>query len=102
MFSAGVSILTCISFGLIPAFRSTIVEPGAAMKAAGRGLTSTRDRFSYQRALVGGQIAVSLVLVFGGFLFVRSLRNLTNLDTGFRSDGLVFAIAAQPTFRVPP
>jgi predicted permease len=102
MFTAGVAILTCISFGLIPAFRSTIIEPGAAMKAAGRGLTSTRDRFSYQRALVVVQIAVSLVLVFGGFLFVRSLRNLTNIDTGFRSDGLVFAIAAQPTFRVPP
>jgi hypothetical protein len=59
MFAAGVAILTCIAFGLVPAFRSTIVKPGAA-KAAGRGLTSPRDRFSYQRTLVVVQIAVSL------------------------------------------
>jgi predicted permease len=102
MFTAGVAILTCIAFGLVPAFRSTSVEPGAAMKAAGRGLTATRERFSYQRALVVGQIAVSLVLVFGALLFVRSLRNLTGLDAGFRPERIVFATAAQPIFNVSP
>src|SRR6185369_58806 len=36
-FTGGVAILTCIAFGLVPAFRSTTVKPGAAMKSAGRG-----------------------------------------------------------------
>jgi putative ABC transport system permease protein len=102
MFTAGVAILTCIAFGLVPAFRSTSVEPGTAMKTAGRGLTSTRERFSYQRTLVVVQIAVSLVLVFGALLFVRSLRNLTGLDAGFRPRAVVFATAFQPIFNVPP
>jgi putative ABC transport system permease protein len=101
-FTAGVAILTSIAFGLIPAFRSTMVEPGAAMKTAGRGLTSTRERFSYQRTLVVVQIAVSLVLVFGSLLFVRSLRNLTGLDAGFRTGGVLFATAFQPIFNLPP
>jgi predicted permease len=102
LFTAGVAILTCIGFGLVPAFRSTVAEPGAAMKAVGRGLTSTRNRFSYQRTLVVVQIAVSLILVFGALLFVRSLRNLTGLDAGFRPGGLVFATAGQPMFNMPP
>ena len=101
VFTASVAILTCIVFGLIPAFRSTTVEPGAAMKAAGRGLTSTRERFSYQRTLVVVQIAVSLVLVFSALLFVRSLRNLTGLDAGFRPGGVVFATAGQPMVDMP-
>jgi predicted permease len=100
MFTAGVAILTCIVFGLVPAFRSTIIKPSAAM--AGRGLTSTRERFSYQRSLVVVQIAVSLVLVFGALLFVRSLRNLTGLDAGFRPGRVVFATAFQPIFNLPP
>lgn len=101
-FTGGVAILTCIAFGLVPAFRSTTVKPGAAMKAAGRGLTSTREKFSYQRTLVIVQIAVSLVLVFGALLFMRSLRNLTGLDAGFRPGGVVFVTAFQPNLNVPP
>src|SRR5262249_40472099 len=102
LFTGAVGILTCIVFGLVPAFRSTVIEPGAAMKAAGRGLTSTRNRYSYQRTLAVVQIAVSLVLVFGALLFVRSLQNLTGLDGGFRPAGLVFATGVQPIFDVPP
>jgi putative ABC transport system permease protein len=102
LFTAGVAVLTCVSFGLVPAFRSSQIEPGAAMKAAGRGLTAGKDRFTFQRVLVVVQIAVSLVLLFGALLFVQSLRNLTTLDAGFRRSGIVFATAAQPVFRVPP
>src|SRR5262249_28509990 len=102
LFTAGVAFVTCIAFGLVPAFRATVIEPGAVLKAAGRGLTSTRDCFVYQRTFVVVEIAVSLVLVFGALLFVRSLRNLTGLDMGFRPGGLVFATAGQPIFNVPP
>ena len=51
-FAAAVGMVTCVLFGLTPALRATRIAPGAAMKAAGRGLTAGRERFSLRRALV--------------------------------------------------
>jgi putative ABC transport system permease protein len=88
-FTATVAILTCILFGLTPALRATRTAPASAMKAAGRGVTADRQRFGLGRALVVSQIALSLVLLVGALLFVRSLRNLLTLDSGFRENGLL-------------
>ncbi len=88
-FTAAAAILTCVVFGLAPALRSLRIEPGAAMKAGGRGLTAGRERFSFQRLLVVSQIAVSLVLLVGAVLFVRSFRNLVTFDPGFREKGIL-------------
>jgi predicted permease len=88
-FTAGVAILTCVLFGLTPAVRATQTAPAGAMKAAGRGLTANRERFSLRRALVVAQVAMSLVLLAGALLFVRSLRNLLTLDAGLRQTGLL-------------
>src|SRR6185436_2846672 len=62
----------------------------SAMKSGGRGTTAGRGQFSAQRLLVVCQIAVSLMLLAGAFLFVRSFHNLLSIDAGFRQDGLVF------------
>jgi predicted permease len=59
------------------------------MKAGSRGSTETRERFGMRRALVVAQVALSLVLVVGAGLFVRSLRNLMTLDAGFKQDGIL-------------
>jgi predicted permease len=88
-FTAGLAILTCILFGLTPAIRATSTTPGAVMKASGRGMTAGRERFGLRRALVVSQVALSLVLLVGALLFVRSLQNLLTLDAGFRSEGLL-------------
>jgi putative ABC transport system permease protein len=88
-FTAAVAILTCLLFGLTPALRATRTVPAGAMKSAGRGLTASRERFSLRRALVIGQVALSLLLLVASLLFVRSLRNLTTLDTGLKKDGLL-------------
>lgn len=90
-FTAAVAILTCVIFGLAPAMRCLRMEPGAAMKADGRGLTATRERFSFQRLLVISQIAVSLVLLVGALLFVQSFRNLATLNPGFQQNGILVA-----------
>src|SRR5579872_165357 len=90
-FTAALAILTCALFGLTPALRATRTEPVSAMRAGGRGLTMSRDRFGFRRVLVISQIAVSLALLVGGLLFSRSLRNLLNVDTGFRPQNVLIA-----------
>jgi putative ABC transport system permease protein len=88
-FMAGLAILTCILFGLTPALRASRAVPASAMRASGRGLTADRGKFGLRRMLVISQVALSLVLLVGALLFVRSLRNLSTLDAGFREDGLL-------------
>jgi putative ABC transport system permease protein len=90
-FTAALAAATCLLFGLMPALRATGIAPGAAMKAGSRGSTDTRERFGMRRALVVGQVALSLVLVVGALLMVRSLRNLMTLDAGFEQEGIVIA-----------
>ena len=88
-FTAALAVATCVIFGLTPAIRATAAEPGAAMKAGSRGSTDSRERFGLRRGLVVLQVALSLVLVVGALLFVRSLRNLMVLDAGFRQNGVL-------------
>ena len=90
----GAGLITCVLFGLVPAFRASRTDPGVAMKTEGRGLTSNRDRLVMQRCLVTAHVAISLVLLFGAALFVRSFRNLITLDTGLSRDGVMFAMFA--------
>lgn len=92
-FAAAIAALTCTLFGLTPALRATRVQPGAAMKASGRGLTAGRERFSLRRTLVVVQVALSLVLVAGALLFTRSLSKLVNVNVGFQQDGILIARA---------
>ena len=101
-FTAGVAALTGILFGLTPALRATRIEPGAAMKASGRGLTAGRERFSLRRALVVAQVALSLVLVASAFLFSRSLNKLLTLDPGFRPEGVLIASVGLGRLNIPP
>src|SRR5262249_11998267 len=85
-FSSAVALAACVLFGLAPAVRATRTAPGAAMKSGSRTMTEGRERFGMRRALVVIQVALSLVLVVGALLFVRTLRNLTRMDPGFRQD----------------
>ncbi|HKB11922.1 MAG TPA: ABC transporter permease [Vicinamibacterales bacterium] len=88
-FTALLAVLTCLVFGLAPALRATGTAPAAAMKAGSRGSSDSRERFGMRRALVVAQVALSLVLVVGAMLFVRSLRNLVTLDAGFQQHGIL-------------
>ena len=89
-FTACVAIVTCLVFTLAPVVRSLRVQPVSAMNGAGRGLTTSRESFLLHRVLVASQIALTLVLLAGGLLFVRSFRNLATVDAGFRQRDIVF------------
>jgi putative ABC transport system permease protein len=101
-FAAAIAIFTCILFGLTPALKATRVQPSAAMKASGRGVTAGRERISLRRALVVVQVALSLVLVAGALLFTRSLTKLGNTSTGFQQQGILITQAGFAHLNLPP
>jgi predicted permease len=82
-FTAFVSVFTGILFGLIPALRVSQLDVNPALNEGGRSGTS-HHRFG--KILVASQMALSLILVFGSCLFVRSLHNLNGRDSGFQRD----------------
>lgn len=101
LFTAAVTSLTCVIFGLFPSLRASGVDPIAAMKAGGRSMTAGREHFSIQRAMVVTQVAVSLVLVAGALLFVRSFHNLMTFDPGMREEGITLAYLSFDKSNVP-
>jgi predicted permease len=88
LFAASAATATCVIFGTLPALRSTSAEPLTSLKSGERGVVGSRERFSVHRAMVISQIAVSMVLLVGALLFVRSYRNLLTLNLGIRESGI--------------
>lgn len=88
-FTAALAVATCVLFGLAPALRATHLKPVTALRSGGRSVTAGRERFGLRRALVVTQVALSLVLLIGALLFVRSLQKLMAVDPGFQSNGVL-------------
>ncbi len=90
-FTAAVSLVTGILFGLAPALRATRVELASALKESSRSLAGTGSgkRWPLGKILVVSQFAVSLLLLMGAGLFVRTLVNLQRLDLGYPREGLL-------------
>jgi predicted permease len=88
LFTITITLLTALLFGIIPAFRATRLELTSALKD-GRSTAASRAKSPLARALVISQVAFSLVLVVGAGLFLRSLVNLTRVDTGFNKENVL-------------
>ncbi len=101
-FTAAVATVTCVLFGLAPAFRATRVQPADAMKTGARTTAAGRGRFDLRQVLAVAQVTLSVVLVAGAFLFSASLRNLLAVDTGFRYNGLFIANLDYSRIKLPP
>jgi predicted permease len=101
-FALGVALATGVAFGLAPALRATRVDLAASLKqgagtlGSGAGAGGGRGRGGrVGQALVAAQIGLSLVLLVGAGLFVRSLQNLMSVDPGFSPRGLA-VVAVNP------
>ena len=94
-FTAGLSILTGILFGLAPALRATRPDLVAALKNESSVFGRMR-RFGLRNALVVVQVALSLVLLAGAGLFLRSLQNASSIDIGIKPDKILL-MAVAPT-----
>jgi predicted permease len=91
-FTAAVAALTGVLFGLTPAFVATRVDLQSALKQDSQGI-SGGVRLSSGRVFVVAQVALSLLLLVGAGLFVRSLQKLRQVDTGFaRENALVLKL----------
>jgi predicted permease len=88
-FTALLCLVTGILFGLAPALRASSVTLTPSLTGRGADSTTSRGRFSPGKLLVVSQVAVSLVLLIGAGLFLRTLRNLTTQDLGFDREHLL-------------
>jgi predicted permease len=86
-FMAAVSVATGVLFGLAPALRATRMTTAETLKDAGRGPAGSRAGMA--KSLVGAQVAVSMLLLIGAGLFLRTLYNLKAQDVGYNPDGLL-------------
>jgi predicted permease len=82
-FTLLVSILTGILFGLVPALRLRSVDLTPELKASGRTTSAGGSRPALSNALIVGQLAISMIVLFTALLLVRSLRHLQEVDTGY-------------------
>jgi predicted permease len=99
-FTAAVTLLTGILFGLAPAWSAARAEVSSSLKESAQ--TATRRRKGLGgKALVGFQIALSTLLVIGAGLFLRTVAGLSQVNAGFRTDHLLVAGIDLPTKRYP-
>jgi predicted permease len=92
LFTAAITLLTSILFGFAPAWRATDLSLSSALKASGRS-THFGARMSLSKALVVGQVALSLLMAVGAGLFLRSFGNLSTLPLGFETHVLSASIS---------
>ncbi|MGE0160627.1 MAG: ADOP family duplicated permease [Gemmatimonadales bacterium] len=93
MVATALTAATAVLFGLAPAAYATRGDLATSLKHAGKGRATPRG--SLRTGLLIGQIAVSVMLLFGAAQFLGTLRNLQEVDVGFDQDGVL-------TFRVDP
>ena len=87
-FTFALSLLTGLVFGVAPAWRSTKLDLTPALKDSGRG-SSASSRSLLSSSLVVLQVSLSLLLLIGAGLFVRTLVNLKRVDPGFNTQKLL-------------
>jgi putative ABC transport system permease protein len=90
-FTLGVTVLTGLLFGLVPAVHAARHDLSGALGDGGRGGTPGAARHRVRRALVAGQVALALVLAAGAGLLVQSFVHLRQVDPGFVPERLLTA-----------
>jgi predicted permease len=92
--TAAMAILTGILFGGVPALRGSREDPAAVLRQTARSLGGATGKAG--KALMVTQVALSLVLLFGAGLLVRSFQKLCTVDTGFEGRVLVASLYPRP------
>ncbi|MCD6030192.1 MAG: hypothetical protein K0S78_2366, partial [Thermomicrobiales bacterium] len=89
LFTLGVAALSGLALGIVPALRATRLDPAAGLQGGSRGVAGNRVSLRLGRTLVVVQVALSMVLVAGAGLFIRTLHELESVDLGFAREGIL-------------
>ncbi len=100
-FTAGISVLTGLIFGLAPALHASKPEMAETLKEGSRGMSGSASRHRVRNSLVVAEISLALVLLVGAGLMLKSFANLTDADAGFRDDGVLVASVTLPQTKYP-
>ncbi|HSC25876.1 MAG TPA: ABC transporter permease [Vicinamibacterales bacterium] len=100
-FAVGITGMTALTFGLLPAFRSARALPQDSLKETARSATGTRRQERVRRAFVLVQLALSLMLLVGAGLLTRTFTRITRLDPGFDPHNLLTVSLSLPRWKYP-
>ncbi|MBI4890133.1 MAG: ABC transporter permease [Acidobacteria bacterium] len=98
LFALGVSVVSALLFGSAPAWRASMSAPQTGMRVAAGAAGHGR----LQASLVGGQVALSIVLLTGSVLMLTSLRHLMKAELGFQPEGVLLVDVEFPDRVVGP
>ena len=97
VFALGLSLLTGLLFGLVPALRASRPDLAEVMKAGARGSIGGPARDRLRGALIVAEVALSFALLIGAGLLIRSLDQLLAVDKGFDPEHVISAFVLLPT-----
>jgi putative ABC transport system permease protein len=96
IFTLAVSVLTGVLFGLVPALQASRSDLNEGLKESGRGGSDSPRRHRLRASLVVAEVALSLVLLVGAGLMIRSFSRLLAVDPGFQADHVLTAFVSLP------
>jgi len=86
LFTLGMSLVTALLFGIIPAWSTSAMASQGALRGSGRGMSQDRRRSRLQSGLIMAEVAMAVVLLAGAGLMARSFWELYRVDPGFRAE----------------
>ncbi len=95
-FAAGISAVTGVAFGIVPAWMMSKVRVSDALKSGARGNTGGRAQHHFRHGLIVAQFAIALVLLASAGVFIRGLNRMLSRDAGWNRHSLLQAIINLP------
>jgi predicted permease len=89
LFSAALTVLTALLFGVAPALRGSRVSPGTTLKEEAGAVVGGHGHVRLRKVFVAVQVGLSCLLLIGAGLFARTLQNLQNVELGFDIENIV-------------
>jgi putative ABC transport system permease protein len=101
LFLMAVTVITSIAFGLSPALQASGRGPVDALKEGGRSSSAGRRAVYMRHVFVAVQVAAAFILLAGAGLMIRSFQRVMEVDTGYKTEGIVAAYLPLPMDRNP-